>query len=345
MALSNTQIFQISNKLFPRLHDIMSYFEIEYEEHPNRLSFACPIHGGDNPMGCSIFTDGNTSKGNWACWTQHCEEDYSKSLFGFVRGALANKLSKEVDIYTAYAFCLKFLNLKAEDIPNTAVETNNEIKILETFERSPLRETPKISRDEIVQSIAIPSTYYINRGYQKETLVNFDIGMCNNKNKPMSGRIVVPIYDEDYNYVGCIGRASTDWMKPKWLHSKGFRKSAYLYGMNIAKEEILKTGTAVLVEGQGDVWRMHEAGIKNCVGIFGASLSDEQLVLLEQSGALNLVILTDTDEAGERAAEQIVKKGGRRFNYYRPDITEKDIGEMTIEQIKEQIINELEGVL
>ena len=92
MALNNTQIFQISNKLFPRLHDIMSYFDIEYEEHPNRLSFACPIHGGDNPMGCSIFTDGNTSKGNWACWTQHCEEDYSKSLFGFVRGALANKL-------------------------------------------------------------------------------------------------------------------------------------------------------------------------------------------------------------------------------------------------------------
>ena len=156
---------------------------------------------------------------------------------------------------------------------------------------------------------------------------------------------MVPVYDEDYNYVGCIGRATSSHTQPKWMHSKGFKKSAYLYGLNLAKEEIQKTGLAVIVEGQGDVWKMHEAGLINTVGIFGSNLSDDQLVLLERSGALNLVILTDSDEAGEKAATQIANKGGRRFNYFRPPITEKDVGEMTIEQIKEQIIDQLEGVL
>ena len=64
--------------------------------------------------------------------------------------------------------------------------------------------------------------------------------------------------------------------------------------------------------------------------------------VLEKSGALNLVILTDYDEAGKKAADQIVKKCGRRFNYYRPQISKKDIGEMSIDQIHEELNPQLE---
>ena len=119
-------------------------------------------------------------------------------------------------------------------------------------------------------------------------------------------------------------------------HSKGFKKSV-LYGLNIAKDFMGKKKVLFLLEGQGDVWRMHEAGFKNSVSIFGSSISDDQLLILEQSGALNLIILTDYDDAGKKAAKQIVKKCGRRFNYYRPEISKKDVGEMTIEQIHEEI--------
>ncbi len=69
---------------------------------------------------------------------------------------------------------------------------------------------------------------------------------------------------------------------------------------------------------------------------------------MESSGALNLVKLTDYDEAGKNAAEKIIKKCGRRFNYIRPkleewfnknDIPEKerDLGKMTKKDIQEQI--------
>lgn len=128
------------------------------------------------------------------------------------------------------------------------------------------------------------------------------------------------------------------------MHSKGFKKSL-LYGLNVAADHIKSTLTVILVEGQGDVWRMHEAGHKNCVGIFGSSINDDQLLLLEQSGALNIVILTDSDEAGNKACGQIMKKCGRRFNYYRPDITTKDVGDMSVDQIKEELHPQLKGIL
>jgi hypothetical protein len=54
--------------------------------------------------------------------------------------------------------------------------------------------------------------------------------------------------------------------------------------------------------------------------------------------------LTDTDEAGEKAAESIKTKGGRRFNYYRPTISKKDIGEMTIEEINTELKPQIKGL-
>lgn len=344
--LENQQISKISNQLFAKLPSLLDHFGIKYIEYPNRYAFACPVHGGDNAEACTIFTEGDHSKGNWNCWTQHCEEDFTKNLFGFVRGVLSSDSDERISMHEAATFCLKFLKTDLGELETyRLVEVNNDHRLLEIFEKNPQRESIDFTREQVIDTIEIPSKYYINRGYTENTLKAFDVGLCTKKNKPMSGRVVVPVYDEDYNYVGCIGRSTSPLIQPKWMHSRGFKKSAYLYGLNLAKEEIKRTGTVVLVEGQGDVWKMYEAGIKNSVGIFGSNLSDDQLVLLEKSGALNLVILTDSDEAGEKAASQIATKGGRRFNYFRPQITEKDVGEMTVDQIKEQVLGELEGVL
>jgi len=340
-TLTNNQISALSNEMFLRLDSLLAYFDIEYVEYPNRVAFACPVHGGDNPEGCCVFTDGMTQKGNWACWTQHCEEEYANNLFGFIRGCLSQKRNKSVSMNETASFCANFLKKDLDDLDLESTQKNT-FKVIDVFNRKIQRNDPVISREEIRSKIQIPAQYYIGRGYSPETLDSFDVGLCSAKNQPMSGRVVVPIYDEGYNYIGCVGRSTNDDMKPKWLHSKGFRKSV-LYGLNIAKEEILKTRTAILVEGQGDVWRLHEAGLKNTVGIFGSSINEDQLILLESSGALNLVVLTDSDEAGNKAYSQILKKCGRRFNYYRPSISEKDVGDMTIEQIKEQLYPQLKG--
>ena len=340
--LTNSQISAISSELLLKVDYLLAYFDVEYVEYPNRLAFACPIHGGDNPEACCIFTDGLTQKGNWSCWTQHCEEEFANNLFGFVRGCLSQKRNKSISMNETASFCSNFLNKDIEDLEIT--EYKNNFNVIDIFNKQVERQQPQITREEIKSKINIPAEYYVGRGYLPETLEMFDVGTCLSENQPMSGRVVVPIYDEGYNYIGCVGRAVNESMKPKWLHSKGFKKSI-LYGLHAAKEEILKTQTAILVEGQGDVWRLHEAGLKNCVGIFGSSINEDQLILLESSGALNLIILTDSDEAGDKAYSQILKKCGRRFNYHRPSISHKDVGDMSIEQIKEELYPQLQGMI
>ena len=326
-----------------RIPSLLDKLEIEYIEYPNRLAFACPIHGGDNPEGCCIFTDGDKFKGNWQCWTKHCEEDFTNNLIGFVRGVLSFRRNKNVSLNEVMSFCRNFIGGKIEDIADNNA-SDRSLDAFAVFSKTVTRQTFSTNRDSIRSKLLIPSDYFINRGFLPETLDDFDIGLCNEKNRPMSNRVVVPIYDEDFNYVGCAGRSINNELKPKWLHSKGFKKNV-LYGLNVAKDEILRTQSVILVEGQGDVWRMHEAGYKQTVGIFGCSISDDQLLLLESSGALNVIVLTDSDEAGEKAYKQIVKKCGRRFNYYRPRISSKDVGDMTVKQVKEELEPQLKGVI
>jgi 5S rRNA maturation endonuclease (ribonuclease M5) len=304
-TLTKNQIFQICEHLFDRLPHLLTALEIEYVEYPNRYSFACPVHGGDNPEGCSIFTDGTTAKGNWQCWTNHCEEDFTNSLLGFVRGVLSNNRGKKVSLNEAAGYCSNFLNMSIEALEQIEGKQQRSLNVLDVFNRAIEREYIDVSRDEIRSRINIPAEYYIKRGFCPETLDTFDVGFCSEKNRPMSGRVVVPVYDEGYNYVGCV----------------------------------------ILVEGQGDVWRMHEAGHKNCVGIFGSSINDDQLLLLEKTGAMNVVILTDSDEAGNKACSQIMKKCGRRFNYYRPEISTKDVGDMSVEQLKQELHPQIGSLL
>ena len=45
--------------------------------------------------------------------------------------------------------------------------------------------------------------------------------------------------------------------------------------------------------------------------MFGASLSDAQSRIIETSGAFNVIILTDNDNAGENAKQTIRERLGR----------------------------------
>ena len=336
-TLSQPELARVCELLSERVDQLLDKLGVEYVEYPNRFSFPCPVHGGDSPEGCTIFTQGDTSVGNWKCWTCHCEEEWKETIFGFVRGALSYQSGDSVSLNEAFDFCLEFLGKSKIESSETAhVNNNAKSRLLELFQKKYISPEQKFTRESIQKKLDIPSSYYIDSGYKENTLAAFDVGDCSEFGKPMYNRAVVPIYDINDNYLGCVGRDKTERSKQKWLHSKGFKKNS-LYGINIAKnfmEDGFKSPTLFILEGQGDVWRMYEAGYKNSVSIFGSSLGDDQLVLLEEVGVMNLIILTDYDEAGKKASKQIVQKGGRRFNYYRPTISTKDVGELPIEQLK-----------
>jgi DNA primase len=117
-----------------------------------------------------------------------------------------------------------------------------------------------------------------------------------------------------------------------------------LYNFWFAKEHILETGSVILVESPGNVWKLEENGIHNSVGLFGCSLSDRQKLILDSSGAMNIIILTDNDDAGKKAAEQIQNKCSKTYNILIPKISKNDIGEMTSDEITIEIKNYLEQI-
>jgi hypothetical protein len=325
------QIYQVSNDLANNIEGLLGRLDIDYKKNSDMYSFPCPVHGGDNHNGCSVLPNGV-----WSCWTHNCQEQYKKTLFGFVRGVLSYRKNRKVTMTETMQFCLDFLNKNQADAADVNLELKFETKLWEIFNKKLERESSGITREMVRRNLFVPSEYFQKRGFSKEILDGFDVGDCHKSEKEMFGRAVAPIYDENWVYVGCVGRSLSDGGSfQKWKNSKGFSKKIYLYGLNIAKEYITKKRAAILVEGQGDVWRCHEAGFKNTVGLFGCDLSDEQLILLETSGCCNLVVLTDNDKAGNEAAEKIIKKCGRRFNYFRPILPKKDPGECLAQEIKE----------
>jgi len=334
--MNQLEIYQVCKLLIDKLPELLESLEIDFRESGSSYSFCCPVHEGDNNLGCSIRKD----NGYWSCWTHQCHEEYKKTIFGFVRGALTQKRNRKISMDECLEYCLNFLNVKDLDIKDDKkkFEIYKEIKLIEVFNKELERQSSTITREQIRTSLQIPSKFYQDktrqdRNFSKEILNKFDVGDCFTKDKEMYYRAVVPVYDENDIYVGCIGRTINDGYA-KWKNSKNFQKSHFLYGLNFAKSSILATRVVNIVEGQSCIWRLHEAGFPNSVGEFGADLSDDQLLLLEKSGAMALVLLTDSDNAGNKAAEKIIKKCGRRFNYIRPELPSKDIAELSVEQVQ-----------
>jgi DNA primase len=119
------------------------------------------------------------------------------------------------------------------------------------------------------------------------------------------GRLMIPIRSESGKVIAFGGRIIGDG-QPKYINSSDtplFHKSHVLFGLDQAKEAILKQEYAVLVEGYMDVIACHRAGVESAVASLGTSLTEEQVKILKRWCRL-VVVFYDRDEAGQKAAEK-----------------------------------------
>ncbi|HSR94934.1 MAG TPA: DNA primase, partial [Solirubrobacterales bacterium] len=116
-------------------------------------------------------------------------------------------------------------------------------------------------------------------------------------------RIMFPIRDRRGRTLGFGGRAMRSDQGAKYVNTAEtdfFHKSQMLYGIDLAKEAIAKSGRVVVVEGYTDVLALHQAGIGEAVGVMGTAITDEQVAAL--SGMVDEVVLAlDADSAGQEA--------------------------------------------
>src|SRR5690625_3334411 len=82
-----------------------------------------------------------------------------------------------------------------------------------------------------------------------------------------------------------------------------YNKSAEVYGVNFARNEIRKEKEVIVVEGYADVITMHQYGIKNVVASSGTSLTPGQLQILQRYGK-RIIMIYDSDSAGQAAMER-----------------------------------------
>jgi DNA primase len=126
------------------------------------------------------------------------------------------------------------------------------------------------------------------------------------------GRLIWPIADLTGDVIAFGARKlAADDDGPKYLNTPEtplFKKSAVLYGADMAKRDIAQRRQAVLVEGYTDVMACHLAGITTAVATSGTSFGDGHItilrrLLMDDSQFRGEVIFTfDGDAAGQRAA-------------------------------------------
>jgi DNA primase len=151
--------------------------------------------------------------------------------------------------------------------------------------------------------------YLVERGHTQEVLEQ--VGLVHPR--PQGGyydvfrhRLIFPILDLRARVIGFGGRALRDQDQPKYLNSREsplFHKGRTLYGLGLAREGILKAGYAILVEGYLDVIACHQHGIRHAVASLGTALTSDQVQLLRRFTG-SAVLVYDSDEAGQRAAER-----------------------------------------
>ncbi len=115
-------------------------------------------------------------------------------------------------------------------------------------------------------------------------------------------RIVFPIFDLKSRVVGFGARVLDDSL-PKYINSPEtpvYTKGRNLYGLNLSKDSIRDSDSAVVVEGYLDCLLPYQAGLKNIVASLGTALTLEQARLLKRYAG-NVVMIYDPDAAGEMA--------------------------------------------
>jgi DNA primase len=129
-------------------------------------------------------------------------------------------------------------------------------------------------------------------------------------------RVMFPIADAMGRIIAFGGRVLVEKrddqgviVEAKYLNTpetRVFNKSESIYGINHARQHIVRTRTAVVVEGYMDVIACHQAGVSNVIATLGTALTPQHSRTLKNY-AQTIVLIFDSDDAGRRAAERAME--------------------------------------
>ncbi|MBR2962243.1 MAG: DNA primase, partial [Alistipes sp.] len=197
----------------------------------------------------------------------------------------------------------------------------------------------KYLHEDEEEGIPVGMSYFCqHRGFTRETIKKFGLGMCPSRNSKMTNdalkagykeqfllatglsiksddgsrifdrfreRLIFPVHNISGRVVAFGGRTMrTDKNVAKYQNSPEseiYSKKNELYCLFFAKKAIQQNDYVIMVEGYADVISMHQSGIENVVASSGTSLTIEQVRLLRRF-TNNITFIYDGDAAGQKAA-------------------------------------------
>ena len=146
--------------------------------------------------------------------------------------------------------------------------------------------------------------FSVEKGYDIDDLVSLGLISGKNQNDIYRSRIIFPIKTISGRTVGFGARViKTSSKSAKYINSPDsiiYNKSKILYGLHNSKNEIVKNDNCYIVEGYTDVIRFHQKGIKNVVSSSGTALTTGQINIIRRL-TKNITMLFDSDNAGVNA--------------------------------------------
>ena len=226
----------------------------------DQFNISCPFHIDELPS-CSI----NVTIGKWICFA------------GCGQGSLVTLLSK---------FTGQGIENIQRDIANNAVEFDFDFFEKEFPSEDELSEVAYPGKRQIVPE------WIFDRGFSRKTLKAWDCGMNE------YGDLIIPVYDAKQRLVGWMERRID--ATPKYMYSKGLRKSQLLFG----EHKIQSTQTICITEGALDTMWLNQNGYTS-VALLGASFSYAQQNRLKALHPEEIVLCLDNDDAGQKAMNKI----------------------------------------
>lgn len=320
---------------------VFDKLNIPYEILGDNVYSTCPVHeNSDNKRALSY----SINKGIWKCWTRDCQQEHNNDIYGLIKGTLAQQNGIDINFKDVLSWCKSTLNITTVSNSKKIQQPQEEFDILINKLKNNIKHK-NFEKIELEDDIIYPSKYFISRGFKASTLKYFKVGDCVNTSSKMYDRAIIPIYDDlGKDVIGIIGRTIKEYRSPKFLISKGLDKRYCLYNYHNAIKRAIETSCMFICEGQGDVWRLYESGVTNVISIFGKVISKEQEDKILKLPITKLVIITDNDQAGREAKTQIQRQFSRSHKLIFPHLKNKDVGEMSVNQVKKDILSSLEGL-
>ncbi|MEI6561386.1 MAG: CHC2 zinc finger domain-containing protein [Verrucomicrobiota bacterium] len=282
----------------------------------DRMSGACPIHGGTNKTHFRV----SASKNCWNCFGK-CQSG------GNVIDFVAKK--EGIEFRDAALLIQKwFPNAVSAQPPEVEEPAQQVTEAVPTVsEDSPRQdETPVVESAEADQPHRNPTLkfalnkldathpYLRERGLTEETIATFGLGYCGKG--LLRGYIAIPIQNTEGELVAYAGRwpGMPGEGVGKYKLPQGFKKNLELFNQHRAAA-CDNDAPLVVVEGYFDAIKLHQAGYERVVALMGSSLSADQeeciVRLCKEDG--RVILFLDNDEAGRKGQADALARLSKRL--------------------------------